>query len=48
MPAILFAGDEDSWLDPGLGKEDIAGLLRPFPVEEIGAYGVEGDFRVSS
>lgn len=32
MPAILSAGDEGRWLDLGLGKKDIAGVLGPFPV----------------
>lgn len=36
IPAILFAGDEDSW-DPGMGKMDIEGVLRAFSVGGMGA-----------
>ena len=35
MPVIVPPGEYDRWLDPSLGAADVAGLLRPYPPEEM-------------
>ncbi len=41
MPAILGAGDYDAWLDPApIAETALAGLLRPYPAEEMTARAV--------
>ncbi len=41
MPVILAPADYDRWLDPAIGgPEELAALLRPYPVDEMMAYPV--------
>lgn len=38
MPLIVSRADERNWIDPSLTKEQITGLIKPFPEEEMTAY----------
>ena len=41
MPVILTRDSESAWLDRGIEDADLlAGLLAPFPLEEMAAYQV--------
>ena len=35
MPVIVPPGEYDRWLDPAVSAADVAGLLRPYPPEEM-------------
>jgi putative SOS response-associated peptidase YedK len=40
MPVILPAGSYDAWLDPETGRDELYGLLAPYPEDEMEAYPV--------
>ena len=40
MPVILPAGAYDVWLDPEAGRDELYGLLAPYPEDEMEAYPV--------
>jgi putative SOS response-associated peptidase YedK len=40
MPVILPAGSYDAWLDPEAGRDELYGLLAPYPEDEMEAYPV--------
>jgi putative SOS response-associated peptidase YedK len=40
MPVMLPADDHEAWLDPSRSREELQGLLRPYPQEELLAYPV--------
>jgi putative SOS response-associated peptidase YedK len=40
MPAILNPENESYWLDPALSTDDLFGLLKPYPSENMGMYRV--------
>jgi putative SOS response-associated peptidase YedK len=40
MPVILPAGSYDAWLDPDAERDELYGLLAPYPEDEMEAYPV--------
>jgi putative SOS response-associated peptidase YedK len=40
MPVILAADTYDVWLDPGSDRDELTGLLAPYPEDEMEAYPV--------
>lgn len=44
MPVILHPDDERQWLDPSLGEERIAALLKPYPSPAMTYEAVRSDF----
>jgi putative SOS response-associated peptidase YedK len=40
MPVILPAGSYDAWLDPEADRDELYGLLAPYPEDEMEAYPV--------
>jgi putative SOS response-associated peptidase YedK len=41
MPVVLGLAEEwDAWVDPAISSDDLTGLFRPYPAEEMHAYAV--------
>jgi putative SOS response-associated peptidase YedK len=40
MPAILLPANYDRWLDPATEKEELLGMLSPYPADEMTAHAV--------
>lgn len=38
MPLIIAPDNFQRWIDPNLGKEEVQGLIKPYPVEQMTAY----------
>jgi putative SOS response-associated peptidase YedK len=39
MPVVIAPKDYDRWLDRSIGAEGVADLFKPYPAEEMEAYG---------